>query len=130
MTGARLLVGSVVIISSATHLANVGLAGYALDLVRCVRMLLNAFCNNIEVKHGVFTIPVDLDCPMLIRAMAELDSWLLSLPDGYGFPMGARKTALQSIKNTGTGTQSCGSMRIQLPVSMTSMDLKVFHSSG
>jgi hypothetical protein len=52
-TGTSLPVGSVVILSSASHLASVGTAGYAEDMARCSKYLLQAFSNNIIVKHGV-----------------------------------------------------------------------------
>jgi hypothetical protein len=76
MTGVNVPVGSLVLISSASHLADIGVAAYAEELTRCIRFLLQSFSNRIDVKHGVSVLLDGCNSGRLIRSLAELNAWL------------------------------------------------------
>jgi hypothetical protein len=80
MTGVKLPVGSLILVSSASQLAEIGVAAYAEETVRCIRFLLNAFQNRVDVKHRVFITLGGIESASVIRAVAELDAWLSFLP--------------------------------------------------
>ena len=95
-------VGSIVILSSATHLSNVGTAGYAEDLVRAAQHLHSTFQGKICVRLG---------CPLngtndraLIRSVFEISGWIDSVRNKEeGFPDSVFKLVLLSLRNLGTG---------------------------
>jgi hypothetical protein len=130
MAGSSLPVGSVVIVSSASQLADIGVAGYAEEMVRCSRLLLQSFSNAISVRHGVSVLLGGAENPGLIRALAELDAWLSSLPGLDSFPKNSRKAALLALRNSGSGNQEMYPMRLRLPISLTSFEKKTWSSSG
>jgi hypothetical protein len=130
ITGSSLPVGSVVLISSASHLASVGTAGYAEDVVRCTKLLLQAFRDGITVKHGVPILMEGTDSPELIRSLSEIDGWLSHLNGGDSFPLAARKAALLAQKNAGSGTQADFSQRIRLPKNLSTFEKVTWASTG
>jgi hypothetical protein len=130
MTGVCVPVGSVVLISSATQLAEYGMAAYAEELARSIRYLMSTFQNRIDVKHGVSIPLAGCEAGRVIRSLAELDAWLSSLPDMENFPAGARHAALLALKNAGTGQQPIWEQRLRLPKSLQSFEKITWHSSG
>jgi hypothetical protein len=130
MIGASVPVGSLILFSSATHLADVGLAACAEELTRCIRFLLQTFQNSIDVKHDISIMLSGCDSARVVRSLAELDAWLLSLPNQESFPANARCAALLACKNNCKGTQPQFDQRIRLPVSLKSFDKNTWHSSG
>jgi hypothetical protein len=129
-TGTSLPVGSVVLLSSASHLASVGTAGYAEDVARCSKYLLQAFSNNIHVKHGVFTLLNGTESPELIRSIAEIDGWLSHLHGMDSFPINARKACNLAIKNAGSGTQTDYCLKLRFPTSLNTYEKTTLISSG
>jgi hypothetical protein len=130
MTGVSLPVGSLVMISSASHLADVGLGAYAEEFSRCSKFLLHSFTNKIDVRHGISVLLGGCDAAHLVRALAELDAWLASLSDQDSFPVDARRAALLALKNSGRGLQPVYSLRHRLPISLSNVEKTTWHSSG
>jgi hypothetical protein len=130
MTGVDIAVGSIVLLASATHLANVGTAGYAEDFAGCVRMLLKTFSNRIEVKHGVPILLGGCLSGKVVRCLAEIDAWLASLQENENFPVAARRASLLALRNAGSGSQPNYEVRIRMPATLASHDRITWNSSG
>ena len=70
--------GSVVMVGSVTHLSLSSLSCYAEELVRTIRSI------SVSAGSGTTVIPVipmlinGVTCPVLIRQLLDLDSWILS----------------------------------------------------
>ncbi len=71
--------GAVVLISSVSHLAAVGAAAYAEDLVRAYRAVHAVYGSGITVLHGIPFLLSGLHCHSTIRALLEIDTWYASL---------------------------------------------------
>jgi hypothetical protein len=129
LVGSSLLVGSIVLLSSASHLASIGTAGYAEDMARCSKLLLQTFRESITVKHGIIIMLNGTNSDELIRYLFELDGWLSNLNGLDSFPSNARKAALLALKNSGSGNNLCSPVRLRLPVSLTSFEKQTFLSN-
>jgi hypothetical protein len=130
MTGVDIAVGSIVLLASATHLANVGTAGYAEDFAGCVRMLLKTFSNRIEVKHGVPILLGGCSSGKVVRCLAEVDAWLASLQENENFPVAARRASLLALRNAGSRSQPNYEVRIRMPATLAGHDSITWNSSG
>jgi hypothetical protein len=76
--------GTVVVLSSASHLAEVGMAAYAADFVGARLGLLSVFQGGLEVVHG-FPIPLGgINDRACIRALPDFTDWLASVSDNTG----------------------------------------------
>ncbi len=71
--------GAVVLISSVSHLAAVGAAAYAEDLVGAYRAVHAVYGSEITVLHGIPFLLSGLHCHSTIRALLEIDTWYASL---------------------------------------------------
>jgi hypothetical protein len=71
--------GAVVLISSVSHLAAVGAAAYAEDLVRAYRAVRAVYGNGITVMHGIPFLLSGLHSHSTIRALLEIEAWYSSM---------------------------------------------------
>jgi hypothetical protein len=71
--------GSVVLLSSASHLAAVGTAAYAEDLVRAYKAVRAVYGNGITVMHGIPLLLSGLQCYSTIRSLLEIGTWYKSV---------------------------------------------------
>jgi hypothetical protein len=67
--------GTVVLISSVSHLAAVGTAAYAEDLVRACKTVRAAYGTGITVMHGIPLLLSGLHCYSTIRSLLEIGTW-------------------------------------------------------
>jgi hypothetical protein len=67
--------GTVVLISSASHLAAVGTAAYAEDLVRAFRAIRAVYETGITVMHGIPLLLSGIDNMSTIRSLLEVGAW-------------------------------------------------------
>jgi hypothetical protein len=67
--------GAVVLISSVSHLAAVGAAAYAEDLVRAYRAVRAVYGSGITVMHGIPFLLGGLHSHSTIRALLEIEAW-------------------------------------------------------
>jgi len=67
--------GTVVLIGSVSHLAAVGTAGYAEDLVRAFGAIRNTYRSGITIMHGVPLLLGGLTNKDTIRDLIEVDMW-------------------------------------------------------
>jgi hypothetical protein len=74
--GYSLPAGSVVVLTSACHLAAVGTAAYVSDFVAARLRLLAAFSGSIEVIHGVPVLSSGCTDRALIRGFRDTSQWL------------------------------------------------------
>jgi len=126
--GVRVGVGSLVLLSSATHLAHAGAAAYAEDFVRASRLLTGGLGVSMEVRHGLPLLLEGSNDPFLLRSLHELGAWLGSLKrQGESFPtlaFGKMLAKLQAIDTT--VFQPDLETRLKLPVALNSFEKSVW----
>jgi len=124
--------GSLVLLSSATHLAWAGVAAYAEDFVRASRLLSGGLGAGVSVRHGLPLLLGGTNSPALIRSLFELGAWLSSLVGrGEDFPSISYKLMLEKLSDGGGGdTQPDYAHSIKLPVQLMSFEKKVWVSKG
>jgi hypothetical protein len=66
---------TVVLISSVSHLAEVGTAAYAEDLVRAFRAIRAVYESGITVMHGIPLLLSGIDSQCTIRSLLEIGAW-------------------------------------------------------
>ncbi len=71
--------GTVVLISSVSHLAEVGTAAYVEDLVRACKAVRVVYGNGITVMHGIPLLLSGLHCYSTIRSLLEIGTWYKSI---------------------------------------------------
>jgi len=133
VAGNVIKVGSLLVISSASHLAEVGLAGYTEELVRATKFLLNSFENKVSVRLGVPLLLDGSDDPVLIRSLCDLVAWSTEgLRDKKeNFLDLSMKAMLVTLKNLGEGhIQKNHAIRHRLPVSLCSFEKKTWTTIG
>jgi hypothetical protein len=69
-------VGSVVVLSSASHMARVGTVAYAADFVKARGRLVGVMGGGIELVHGIPILLSGTDDSALIRSIADFAHWL------------------------------------------------------
>jgi hypothetical protein len=67
--------GAVVLISSLSHLAAVGMAAYAEDLVRAYKAVRAVYGNGITVMHGIPFLLSGIQEHSTIRSLLEIGTW-------------------------------------------------------
>jgi hypothetical protein len=67
---------SVVVMASASHLARVGTAKYAVDYVDAVRRLVGSMGGGIELTHGIPILLGGTEDSALLRSLVDLEHWL------------------------------------------------------
>ena len=70
--------GSVVMVGSVTHLSLSGLSCYAEELVRTIRSISVSAGSGTTVIPAIPMLLGGVTCPVLIRQLLDLDSWILS----------------------------------------------------
>jgi hypothetical protein len=71
--------GTVVLLSSVSHLAAVGTAAYAADLVGAFQAIRKLYGDAIVLQHGVPLLISGVDSHSIIRSMLEIESWYKQL---------------------------------------------------
>jgi hypothetical protein len=74
--GFTVLAGTVLLISSASHMAAVGTAEYAAAFVRARVRVGKTFTNGVRVLHGLPLLLGGTGNTPAIRTMAEIDQWV------------------------------------------------------
>ncbi len=76
----RLPAGSVVLVGSLSHLAVFGLDSYAADLVRTLQSLSAVVGGGVDMVPNVPVPLGGVGCAATVRAMFDLDAWILRGP--------------------------------------------------
>jgi hypothetical protein len=74
--GCDVPVGTVVVISSASHIGRVGTAAYAGDIVKATLLIREVYGKNVRVVHGFPLIPGGLMDESTVRGLREIELWL------------------------------------------------------
>jgi len=129
MGGSGMGVGSLVLLSSASHLGAVGSAAYADEFVRAARRLLAELGGRVDVRHGLPILLEGTDSPHLVRSLHEICHWLGNLRvNGERFPLVSFKKMLETP--LGPEQQPDYELRLRMPVSLTQFENKLWASSG
>jgi hypothetical protein len=134
-------VGTVVVITSLTHLGRVGTAVYASDLVKALTRLREAYGDSIRVLHGFPVIAGGLQDEACIRSLLEIEMWLKEtdkrnlhrLPDTSDHLI---STYLQHNADSNASIDSINIQSnlhrtgIELPASLHSLAKVVIHCPG
>jgi hypothetical protein len=73
--GCRIPTGTIVLLSSLSHLADVGFQAYAEDVGKATNKILRIFRGGIMVFPGLIFPPGSLTDPVIIRSLSDLMSW-------------------------------------------------------
>jgi hypothetical protein len=123
--GAHIRVGSLILLSSVSHLAAAGTAAYTESIVQATKYLLSSFSDKVTVRLGVPVLAAGVGELSLVRSLLEVAAWVDSLPTKEQWPSEARKAFVLSIKNGGTGNAVQAEKTIfQVPVSLTTFEKK------
>ncbi|MBM3938666.1 MAG: hypothetical protein FJ333_08470, partial [Sphingomonadales bacterium] len=125
--------GSIVFISSLSHLAHVGVAGYADDLHSVSKRIYERYGHGVKLVHGPTFPCADLD-NMTIRAWHDLDRWLMagSLQNRLETTATAVvKLFTKSEESSDTQTtQPTYKVRFRAPMSVSKPNPTVFEADG
>ena len=74
--GKKLPVGSTILLSSASHLARVGTAKYASDLVDSLKAIEHDYGNSVPAVHGFPIFKSGVEDSSLARSILDTMDWL------------------------------------------------------
>ncbi len=122
MRGKWLPKGTGVAISAGGHLARVGTAAYATDLVVVINKIKKMLPPASFVAHGPMIFACGISDPGLIRAVSDICNWQCVLAKegvvGDFLPI-SNKATIRLIERRGTvGIQAPFPLRLQLPANM------------
>ena len=115
--------GSLLLLGSVSALAELGIAGYAEDLVRTAKYLMDSLDGKVQVRACPLILMNGTDDSAVLRGMAEVGAWLKGGLSGNleGFPDTSQSASNTILKNLGKGgLQTNGPTRIRVPVSLQS----------
>ncbi len=126
--------GTVVAISAGGHIARVGVAGYAWDLIEAIDILKKALPPASFVAHGPIAFARGVGDMATIRAVADVCTWQAKLAKdkvlGDFLPL-VNMATVRLLERRGTaGTQPPFPLRLCLPANMAGTQKKVWSSSG
>ena len=132
--GRRLPRGTIVVISAGGHLARVGVAAYAWDLLEAIKILKTNLPPASFVAHGPMVFNRGVGDMATIRAVSDICMWQAQLAKdgaiGDYLPM-ANMAAIRLLERRGTaGNQPLYPIRLSMPASMASNVAKIWHSAG
>ena len=126
--------GTVVTISAGGHLANVGAAAYASDLVEAVNRIKRLLPPGSFVAHGLIAFACGINDPGIIRAVSDICTWqcVLSREGVVGdFLPITNKATIRLMERKGiVGNQTPLPLRISLPANMATGKTKTWNSAG
>ncbi len=126
--------GTGVAISAGGHLARVGVASYAQDLVEAINKLKRILPPASFVAHGPVAFARGISDPGIIRAVSDICTWQCALAKegvvGDFLPI-SNKASIRLIERKGTvGIQTPYSYRVGLPANMATGPKRIWHSDG
>jgi hypothetical protein len=125
----RIPPGSIILIGSITHLADVGLSAYIEDMIEAERRIKASFSRDVKVGPLPPTTLTGLAVPSVIRELFEYMTWALDY-----FPDVALEDSMQLaatiFRENGEGVQNyLEPRRLRLP-SRDEAKFKLWHSGG
>ena len=120
----RLPQGSVVLVGSVTHLSLSGLSNYAEELVKVIRSISVSAGQGTTVIPSVPLLLGGITCPVLVRLLMDIDSWILSsqLPPNLSLPV-TRNLVWDKVKcdnptTAGAATAVVTAHSLDMPISI------------
>jgi hypothetical protein len=130
----RMPPGSIILIGSVAHLADVGISAYISDIIEATTQLRSTLGR--EVKVGVLPplLLTGIDSAQVLREIFELAAWAKDFYPPDGFLEESFKMALEMIRETGDRMQRyLEPRRMRLPARETGgsgMTFQLWHSGG
>jgi hypothetical protein len=133
--GCRIPAGSVVLLSSLSHLADVGLAAYTADLNSAATKLTRALRGGVVVLPGFVFPAANINNAMVVRGMIDLLTWSAEASRVMDSVQPVlRESHLVNrdlLLKLGTGdAQSPYGVRLRLPVQLGSPELRKWELTG
>jgi len=124
-------IGTVVVLSSLSHLAHVGVPAYAEDLCRASKKLFDRYGRDIKLVHGTPMPCCDLP-GSTIRAWHDIDTWVkITSPMCRLTDTSNRFLDMLKVKEGDeTEKQSAYVIRHRMPRSITRMTANIFQMDG
>jgi hypothetical protein len=125
MAGAKVRVGSLILLSSVSHLAAVGTAAYTENFVQAAKHIGQCMMGKVAVRVGVPVLLGGVEGSSLVRSLYEVAAWADSMPImADQFP---KQAFLLALKNNGVGTTvHVDSFTLQLPIGLATFEKKNF----
>jgi hypothetical protein len=120
--------GTVVLISSASHVATVGAAEYAAEFVRASGLLRGAYARSVIVMHGIPFLLGGTGNTAALRAIAEVELWIKLTSLGTDTISATRAIFMESLM-TSIDTKDTHVI-LRLPASQTNGEKCTYVSSG
>jgi hypothetical protein len=133
--GCRIPAGSVVMLASMSHLADVGLAAYTADTNFAATKLIRALRGGIIVLPGLIFPAAKISNPMVVRGVVDLLTWSAEasrVTDSVQPILRESHRALRDLLvSAGTGdAQSQYGVRLRLPAQLGSPDTRKWELTG
>jgi hypothetical protein len=128
-------IGTVVVLSSLSHLGRVGTAAYAGDVVRAIGRIRGAYGVGVRVVHGFPLVVGGLEDKSTVRGLREVECWLAEVDKRrqYSLPLTSAYFTSTFLQTNSTHVQSTsGNTRyaLRLPLSLHLSDSCAFISPG
>jgi hypothetical protein len=120
--------GTVVLLSSASHMALVGTAEYAAEFVRANIKLREALAGGVRVIHSVPLLLGGTDSIPAIRTMAEISQWIQCTSE-LNSDISATRSLWEKLVRTSEHSNDCTHI-LRLPLSQHKLELGTFTSGG
>ena len=123
--------GSVVLLGSASHPADVGLTAYVEELCAVAHRIQSLQGGSIYFSPCPMLLLAGRNNSMLIRAIIELTEWSnVVFTDSVSYCAGAMRDATNGLRKNSTGDCAASSCRLLLPAGLGSVSFKKKWESG
>jgi hypothetical protein len=126
--GFAILAGTVLLLSSVSHMATVGTSEYAADFVRANIRIREALTGGARVLHGIPFLIGGTGNILAIRSMAEINQWVTSISGVNSNITATRALWASHIRTSDTCTNNTHTIR--LPLSLHMLEMGTFTSGG
>ena len=129
----RLPVGSIIMISSISHLSRVGVAAYASDLQGILNSIEEDYGSRVRAVHGLPLPSEDLEDGSLARALLDVMDWLENVDKRAKYHLVHSTHALRELYLTGSGGSAelaQARLHYRLPVGIRTREMAVFMAGG
>ena len=133
MGKSKMPVGSVIMVGSLSHLARVGLAAYATDLLHALTTLEEEYGNRIRAVHALPIPNADFEDEVAIRALFDIMVWLDSIDKRSKYCLPELQKFMLSKLSEGKGEVNhlhLTKIPVRLPAGFKTKDLAAFSFGG
>jgi len=129
----KIPVGSVIVLSSLSHLARVGTAAYAADLHTTINNIEEDYSNRVRVVHGIPVVGGTVKDATTARSLYDILEWLEAVDKRgkYILPESNHMLKELSLMNGGArGGIGAARLHMKLPSGMRNRDSAIFMMGG